>query len=104
ILVEHSSPNLFKPFHIGHVMNNTIGESLVQLARASGAEVSAISFPSDISLGIAKALFILLEKNIDTTALSIEILGDAYVKGTARYADDESVHARVKEIADILYT
>jgi arginyl-tRNA synthetase len=27
VLVEHSSPNLFKPFHIGHMMNNAIGET-----------------------------------------------------------------------------
>ncbi|MFZ4500000.1 MAG: arginine--tRNA ligase [Minisyncoccia bacterium] len=104
ILVEHSSPNLFKPFHIGHVMNNTIGQSLVELARASGAEVTITSFPSDISLGVAKAIFILLEKQVDATAITIEMLGDAYVEGTARYSDDESVHARIKEIADNLYT
>lgn len=103
ILVEHSSPNLFKPFHIGHVMNNAIGESLTRLARASGAEVIVMSFPSDISLGVAKAVFILLEKNTDASALTIEMLGDAYVEGTARYADDESIHGRVKEIADNLY-
>lgn len=103
ILVEHSSPNLFKPFHIGHVMNNTIGQSLVELARASGAVVTTTSFPSDISLGVAKAIFILLEKHTDPTALTIEMLGDAYVEGTARYADDESIHMRVKEIADNLY-
>lgn len=100
ILVEHSSPNLFKPFHIGHAMNNAIGESLVQLARASGATVTTMSFPSDISLGVAKALFILLEHKKEIT---IETLGDAYVQGTARYADDESIHTRVKEIADNLY-
>ncbi len=52
---------------------------------------------------MAKAIFVLLEKNIDSSALTIELLGDAYVEGTARYADDESVHARVKEIADNLY-
>lgn len=34
ILVEHSSPNLFKPFHIGHMMNNAIGESISQIGRA----------------------------------------------------------------------
>jgi len=101
ILVEHSSPNLFKPFHIGHAMNNTIGESLVQLARFSGADVATTSFPSDISLGVAKAVFILLENKSET--LTIEMLGDAYVQGTARYADDESIHVRVKEIADNLY-
>ena len=62
ILVEHSSPNLFKPFHIGHMMNNAIGESLVRLMRTSGANVTTMSFPSDMSIGIAKAIFILLEK------------------------------------------
>lgn len=104
ILVEHSSPNLFKPFHIGHLMNNTIGESIVRLARASGATVTTMSFPSDISLGVAKAIFILLEKGTsvdDTTPVSL--LGDAYVEGVKRYDEDETIHARVKEIADNLY-
>lgn len=100
ILVEHSSPNLFKPFHIGHMMNNTIGESLVRIARFSGAEVNTMSFPSDISLGVAKAIFILLEEGGD---INIQKLGEAYVKGTQRYKDDESVQGRVKEIADNLY-
>ncbi|HTH93399.1 MAG TPA: arginine--tRNA ligase [Candidatus Paceibacterota bacterium] len=105
ILVEHSSPNLFKPFHIGHVMNNAIGESIDRLAKFSGAEVKTISFPSDISLGLAKAIFILIEKyGEDFKPTDIAILGDAYVEGTKRYEDDESVQSRVKEIADNLYT
>ncbi len=104
ILVEHSSPNLFKPFHIGHLMNNTVGESIVRLARASGADVSTMSFPSDVSLGVAKAVFILLEKyGADFVPQEVSVLGDAYVEGTKRYADDETVQSRVKEIADNLY-
>jgi arginyl-tRNA synthetase len=104
ILVEHSSPNLFKPFHIGHVMNNAIGESINRLARFSGAQVKTISFPSDISLGVAKAVFVLLEKyGEDFTPTDIAVLGDAYVEGTKRYDEDETIHARVKEITDNLY-
>jgi arginyl-tRNA synthetase len=104
ILVEHSSPNLFKPFHVGHVMNNAIGESIARLAVAGGADTKVMSFPSDISLGVAKAIFILLEEEGEDFAPSeISVLGDAYVKGTKRYEEDESVHARVKEIADNLY-
>lgn len=104
ILVEHSSPNLFKPFHIGHMMNNAIGESLVRLMQASGAIVRTMSFPSDISLGIAKAIFILLEDYDENFVPSdISVLGNAYVSGTKRYDEDESIHARVKEIADNLY-
>ncbi len=105
ILAEHSSPNLFKPFHIGHMMNNAIGESLVQIMKFSGADVSTMSFPSDISLGVAKAVFVLLEKfGADFIPTEISVLGDAYVEGTKRYDDDESVHERVKEIADNLYS
>lgn len=104
ILVEHSSPNLFKPFHIGHLMNNTIGEAITRLAKASGADVSTMSFPSDISLGVAKAMFILLEKyDEDFVPTDVAVLGDAYVEGTKRFDEDESVHVRVKEIADNLY-
>lgn len=104
ILIEHSSPNLFKPFHIGHMMNNAIGESLVQLMQASGANVTTMSFPSDISIGIAKAVFVLLEKYNDEKSLNdIAVLGGAYVEGTKRYDEDPSIHARIKEIADNLY-
>jgi len=107
ILVEHSSPNLFKPFHIGHVMNNTIGESISRLAKYSGGDVEVISFPSDVSLGIAKAIFIIMEKHTVSGEVfnptDIVILGDAYVEGTKRYDEDPSTHTRVKEIADNLY-
>ncbi len=109
ILVEHSSPNLFKPFHIGHLMNNTIGESITRLARASGATVNTVSFPSDISLGVAKAIFILLEEHgEDFVPTDVSVLGDAYVAGVKRYDDTtsescRSTQYRVKEIADNLY-
>jgi arginyl-tRNA synthetase len=104
ILVEHSSPNLFKAFHIGHVMNNAIGESITRLAQSSGAHVTTMTFPSDISLGVAKAVFIVLKKyGEDFVPIDVGMLGDAYVEGTKRYIDDESIHARVKEIADNLY-
>ncbi len=107
ILIEHSSPNLFKPFHIGHLMNNTIGESIVRLAKSSGAKVTTMTFPSDISIGIAKAIFILLEKikegpiNVDNEIVEY---GNAYVEGVKRYEEDETIHGRVKEIADNLYS
>lgn len=110
ILVEHSSPNLFKPFHIGHMMNNTIGEAITRLAKRSGAEVSVISFPSDISLGVAKAIWYILETKqqsfLDenkTLEEKINFLGQSYVEGVKKYEEDESIHDRVKQIANHLY-
>lgn len=109
ILVEHSSPNLFKPFHIGHVMNNTIGEAITRLARASGADVNVISYPSDVSLGIAKAVYVLLQDGLsklnsfNNDYQKLEYLGECYVRGTKAYDEDEVVQKRVREIVKCLY-
>jgi arginyl-tRNA synthetase len=104
ILVEHSSPNLFKPFHIGHLMNNTIGESITRLARYSGAEVTAMSFPSDISLGVAKALYMLIHKyGVDFVPTDVAVLGNAYVEGTKFYEENPSSQEEIKTIANNLY-
>jgi len=109
VLVEHSSPNLFKPFHVGHMMNNTIGESLVRLFQMSGAETVALSFPSDVGLGIAKAVYatsqvdhaMLSDKNIPLET-KMKFLGDCYVEGTKAYEDNPEAADAIKKInADI---
>lgn len=105
VLVEHSSPNLFKPFHIGHLMNNTIGESIVRMMKATHADLRTVSFPSDISIGIAKAIYVLKHKknwsffNEDI----IKILGDAYVEGVKIYDEDESKKEEITAIARNLF-
>jgi arginyl-tRNA synthetase len=104
VLIEHSSPNLFKPFHIGHLMNNTIGESLVRIMRFTGAQVETMTFPSDISIGIGKAIWYLLREHGEGyVPTDIAVLGDAYVQGTRIFDENESIHTRVKEITDNLY-
>ena len=110
ILVEHSSPNLFKPFHIGHVMNNSIGESVTRLHRMAGAEVTAISYPSDVSLGIGQAVWALLQEGVETirddsvdVSSKLKVLADAYVRGKQTYKDDESIHQVVRDITQQIY-
>ena len=48
IVVEYSQPNPFKPFHIGHLMSTTIGESLSRLFEWAGAKVFRAKYPRDI--------------------------------------------------------
>ncbi len=101
-LVEHSSPNLFKPLHIGHLVNNVIGESIVRTLRFSGAEVTTLSFPSDVSPGIAKAVWALIEKGWHRD-LTIARIGEAYVYGTAQYDADASAQGEMDTINTALY-
>ncbi|MCD8527767.1 MAG: arginine--tRNA ligase [Candidatus Pacebacteria bacterium] len=105
VLIEHSSPNLFKPFHIGHMMNNAIGESLVRTAEYVGGDVIALSYPSDISLGIGKAIWFLLS-NGGKEALAeratlheqILLLGSCYVQGVRAFDDTPEIQSDVREI------
>ena len=109
ILVEHSSPNLFKPFHIGHVMNNTIGESINRFARFSGAEVETISYPSDVSLGIGKAVWAFMDGGVEklnefkTEEEKLNYLGNCYVVGTKAMEENPSLEPRIREITKIIY-
>ncbi|MDQ1282053.1 MAG: Arginine--tRNA ligase, partial [Patescibacteria group bacterium] len=105
VLVEHSSPNLFKPFNIGLFMNNSIGESLVRMMRSTKANLKTISFPSDISIGIAKAIFILKTKKDLSFEDSniIKILGESYVEGVKFYDDNEEKRGEILEVAKNLF-
>lgn len=109
VLVEHSSPNIFKPFHIGHLMNNTVGESIVRLVSFAGADTTVISYPSDVSLGIGKAVWQLLEYGIDTldehSSLKDKIifLGQCYSEGTRAYDEQADIQPRVREITQDIY-
>ena len=109
ILIEHSSPNLFKPFHIGHVMNNAIGESVSRLAKYSGADVTVISYPSDVSLGIGKAVWALMQdgkeklEQFKTESEQLAYLGDCYVRGTKALEDDPTLLPVVQDITKKIY-
>lgn len=111
VLVEHSSPNLFKPLNIGHLMSNFSGEFLVRILKETGADVKVISFPSDISIGIAKAIYIIksdggLDQEIFKKAEEkeiVEYLGETYVRGVEIYRrwEEEKNEEKMKEVKTI---
>jgi arginyl-tRNA synthetase len=110
ILVEHSSLNLFKPFTIGHLVNNFIGEFTVRATKEGGAHVNVMSFPSDVSLGIAKAVYVIkrdggLSNNpiINTFTEPIAYYGEAYRRGVILYDEHPEVQEEVKKISDDIY-
>lgn len=62
ILVDHTQPNPFKEFHIGHLMNNAIGESICRILKANGAEVWAVGYHGDVGLHVAKTIWGKIQK------------------------------------------
>ncbi|MBF05280.1 arginine--tRNA ligase [bacterium] len=102
MLFEHSSPNLFKPFHIGHLVNNTLGESLIRIFRATGTTVVPLSYPSDVSPGIAKAVWAILDKGWQDD-ITVARIGEAYAHGVAQYKENEEIQKEINEINASLY-
>lgn len=100
VMVEYTSPNLFKPLHIGNLIGNILGESLARLFEASGANVKRLNYPSDIGLTIAKGVWGLQKHNFDPT--DIGQLGKAYVAGNEAYESGEA-KAEIEEVNRALY-
>mgnify|MGYP002265514230 CR=1 FL=1 len=111
-LMEHTSVNLFKPFHIGHLLSNVTGESLTRIVTYSGAETTVISYPSDKSPGIAKAvwgLWDLFGKDVYTNlgdmniTVALGYIGEAYAYATEQYKNRPELEPLIKQITKDIY-
>ncbi|MCQ2554100.1 MAG: arginine--tRNA ligase [Clostridia bacterium] len=56
IIVEYSSPNIAKPFHIGHIRSTVIGNSLYKLYDAIGYDVIRINHLGDYGTQFGKMI------------------------------------------------
>lgn len=109
VLVEYTDPNAFKPFHIGHLMSNAIGEAISRLVESRGAEVVRICYPSDVGLHIAKAVWAALRHidklpaESDPITVRTAFLGAAYAEGTAAYEADRQAREEMDAINKKLF-
>lgn len=101
VIIEYTDPNPFKLFHIGHLMSNTIGESLSRLVEFGGAEVKRANYQGDVGLHVAKTIWS-LQKN-KWSANSIETLGKAYADGSSSYETSEEVKTEVAVLNKKIY-
>ena len=84
--VEHTQPNPFKSFHIGHLMNNVIGEAITRVIKANGAEVKTASYHGDIGMHVAKALW-----------------KGNYAVGAKAFEEDEKAKEEIQDINRKIY-
>jgi len=101
VMIEYTDPNPFKEFHIGHLMSNTIGESLSRIVEFSGAEVKRANYQGDVGLHVAKVLWALLKTG--ETPDRIEVLGKAYARGAHSYEEDEEAKKEINDINKKVY-
>jgi len=103
VMVEYTDPNPFKEFHIGHLMPNTIGESISRIIEASGAEVKRACYQGDVGLHVAKTVWAMKKENIKLNDISISVLGKMYAIGTKAYENEAEAKKEIKEINKKIY-
>jgi len=102
VVVEYTQPNVMKEFHVGHMMNNIIGEAVSRIIESGGAEVVRATYHGDVGLHVAKAVWGVINMGVGTD-ITIKILGEAYAHGAKLYETDERAKAEIIEINKKIY-
>lgn len=101
IMVEYTQPNPFKVFHIGHLMSNSIGESLSRILEAAGATIKRANYQGDVGPHVAKAIWGVMKLSRDPA--DVEALGEAYVAGSEAYESDPKAKEEINAINRKVY-
>ncbi|MBI4067922.1 arginine--tRNA ligase [Candidatus Kaiserbacteria bacterium] len=101
VMVEYTDPNPFKAFHIGHLMSNTIGESLARLIENAGAKVIRANYQGDVGVHVACAIWGM--KKLGLNPASADEFGRAYAEGATAYKEDETAKKEIDDINKKIY-
>ena len=99
ILVEYSSPNIAKPFHIGHLRNTVIGASLYNIYQYLGYHTIGINHLGDYGTQFGKLIegYKRWGNEYDLEENPIENLMEIYVKISNLCKEDEEVLKACRE-------
>jgi len=113
VMVEYTDMNPFKPFHIGHLMANTIGESISRVVEFSGANTLRANYQGDVGPHVAKAIYGILNSeeylnggfsNIKGSVSEIaNWIGGCYSKGSNYYDTDENAKKEIDILNKKIY-
>jgi len=105
IMVEFAHPNTHKGFHIGHLRNICIGESISRILEFTGHKVFRTNYQGDIGPHVAKCLwgFINLHRSKAPKENKGDWLGEVYAEAARKFDEDEKIKQEVMEINKKLY-
>ncbi|MFZ2205741.1 MAG: arginine--tRNA ligase [Minisyncoccia bacterium] len=112
VMVEYTQPNPFKPFHIGHLMSNAIGESISRIVEFSGAKTVRANYQGDVGPHVAKAIYGILNSDEyakngisggSSVSQSALWIGECYSKGSDFYDNNEDAKKEIDILNKKIY-
>lgn len=107
VMVEYTQPNPFKPFHIGHLMSNAIGESISRIVEFSGARIVRANYQGDVGPHVAKAIWAVMKNGKPSDSLSVseqaEYIGKCYSEGAGLYEENADIKKEIDAINKKVY-
>ena len=99
IVIDYSSPNIAKPFHIGHLKTTVIGGALYNIYKYLGYNVTGINHLGDYGTQFAKLIegYKLWGKEYDLSEDPIDKLADIYKRINELCKEDEKVLDNCRE-------
>jgi len=106
VMTEYCHANTHKAFHIGHVRNICLGESISRIIEHAGSKVVRTNYQGDIGPHVAKCLwgFINLHKKRPPKGIEKGLwLGDVYADATFKVKGNDELGIEVQDINTKLY-
>ena len=93
ICIDYSSPNIAKPFHIGHLRSTVIGAALVKIYKAMGYNVIGINHLGDFGTQFGYVIegYKRFGHDYDLSTEPIKKLVEIYVKINEMAKEDETI-------------
>jgi arginyl-tRNA synthetase len=93
VLIDYSSPNIAKPFHLGHLRNTLIGKSIYNLYSNLGYNIVGINHIGDWGrqFGLLIEGYKRFKDEYDIQNSPIKALADIYVRISTLAKEDENV-------------
>lgn len=98
ILIEFPSVNPNKPWHVGHLRNALLGDSVARILDFEGYPVERMNYINDLGLQVAQSLWGFLNYDSNPQGKFDRWLGEQYVGISKRFEEDKRVVSGVRDV------
>ncbi|MBI5227697.1 arginine--tRNA ligase [Candidatus Micrarchaeota archaeon] len=102
VLIEFPSVNPNKPWHIGHLRNALLGDSVARILEFDGYVVERMDYIDDLGLQVAQSLWGFLNYDSNPHGKFDQWLGEQYVGVAKKFEDDKTVVDGVRDVLKLM--